>query len=51
MTAGRKPKPIALKPIQGTYRPDRANPNEPKPKSGVPSCPKFLQEDARKQYR
>ena len=51
MTAGRKPKPTALKLIQGTYRPDRANPNEPKPKAAIPPCPKFLQGDARKQYR
>ena len=51
MTAGRKPKPTALKLIQGTYRADRANPNEPKPKAGIPPCPKFLQGDARKQYR
>lgn len=51
MTAGRKPKPTALKLIQGTYRPDRANLNEPKPKAGIPPCPKFLQGDARKQYR
>ena len=33
MTAGRKPKPTALKLIQGTYRPDRANPNEHKTES------------------
>ena len=50
MTAGRKPKPTALKLIQGTYRPDRANPREPKPKAGIPPCPKFLQGDARKHY-
>jgi len=51
MTAGRKAKPTALKLIQGTYRSDRANPNEPKPKAGIPPCPKFLEGDARKQYR
>jgi len=51
MTVGRKPKPTALKVIQGTYRPDRANPNEPKPRVVIPPCPKFLQGDARKQYR
>jgi len=51
MTAGRKPKPTALKLIQGTWRPDRANPFEPRPKPGIPPCPKFLQGDARKQYR
>lgn len=51
MTVGRKPKPTALKVIQGTYRPDRANPKEPKPKAVIHPCPKFLQGDARKQYR
>jgi P27 family predicted phage terminase small subunit len=51
MTAGRKPKPTALKLIQGTYRPDRANANEPKPKPGIPLCPKFLQGEARETYR
>jgi phage terminase small subunit len=50
MTVGRKPKPTALKLIQGTYRPDRANPNEPNPRPGIPPCPKFLQGEARKQY-
>jgi phage terminase small subunit len=51
MTAGRKPKPTALKLIQGTYRPDRANANEPKPKAGISPCPKFLQGEARETYR
>ena len=51
MTAGRKPKPTALKLIQGTYRPDRANPSEPRPKPGIPPCPKYLQGEARRQYR
>jgi len=51
MTAGKKPKPSALKLIQGTYRSDRANPSEPRPRPGIPPCPKFLQGDAREQYR
>lgn len=50
MTVGRKPKPTALKLVQGTYRPDRANSNEPKPRPAIPPCPKFLQGEARKQY-
>lgn len=50
MTAGRKPKPTNLKLIQGTYRSDRANPSEPKPRAMIPPCPKFLQGEARKQY-
>jgi P27 family predicted phage terminase small subunit len=51
MTAGRKPKPTNLKLIQGTYRPDRANHAEPKPRTVIPPCPKFLQGEARKQYQ
>jgi P27 family predicted phage terminase small subunit len=51
MTAGRKPKPTALKLIQGTYRRDRANANEPKLKAMIPPCPKFLQGEARETYR
>ena len=51
MTAGRKPKPTNLKLIQGTYRADRANLSEPKPKAAIPPCPKFLQGEARKQYK
>lgn len=31
MTAGRPPKPSALKVLEGTDRPDRANPDEPRP--------------------
>jgi P27 family predicted phage terminase small subunit len=49
--AGRKPKPTNLKLIQGTYRADRANPSEPKPRAVIPPCPEFLQGEARKQYR
>ena len=51
MPAGRKPKPTNLKLIQGTYRPDRANPSEPKPRAVIPPCPKFLQGEAKKQYQ
>ncbi len=51
MNAGRKPKPTALKVIHGTYRPDRANPSEPRPRPGIPPCPKFLQGEARDAYR
>ncbi len=42
--AGRKPKPSALKLIQGTARKDRTNTKEPKPKkaSRVPAPPREL---------
>jgi hypothetical protein len=51
MVFGRKPKSTVLKLIQGTYRPDRENPSEPRPRIEIPPCPKFLQVEARKQYR
>ena len=50
MTAGRKPKPTQLKVVQGTFRRDRANPSEPKPRKQLPPCPDFLEGTARKEY-
>lgn len=42
MPRGRKPKPTNLKVLQGTFRPDRANKNEPKPDPGIPEPPECL---------
>lgn len=50
MAAGRKPKPTQLKVIQGTFRKDRANPSEPKPKNQLPPCPDFLEGKPRREY-
>jgi P27 family predicted phage terminase small subunit len=50
MTAGRKPKPTQMKVVQGTFRKDRANPSEPKPKRQLPPCPDFLEGRTRKEY-
>ena len=50
MTAGRKPKPTRMKVVQGTFRKDRANPGEPKPKRQLPPCPDFLKGTARQEY-
>lgn len=36
---GAKPKPTALKLVQGTDRPDRVNPNEPEPEAVIPEPP------------
>lgn len=40
MTAGRKPKPTALKELQGNPGKRRLNTNEPKPKAGAPPMPR-----------
>ena len=43
---GNKPKPDALKLIQGTYRPDRSNPGAPSAPPGTPIAPEWLSERA-----
>jgi len=50
MTKGRRPKSTMGKVIQGTFRKDRANPDEPKPKVGIPSPPDFLNADALQEW-
>ena len=50
MTKGRKPKPTKLKLIQGTFRKDRANLNEPEPEVKIPSPPDFLNADALQEW-
>lgn len=47
---GRKPKPTKLKVIQGTFRKDRANPDEPIPETKIPSPPDFLNGDALQEW-
>lgn len=48
---GPAPKPSHLKKIQGTYRPDRAAPNEPTPEPSAPSCPSWLGREAKREWR
>lgn len=48
---GRPPKPTQLKVLQGTDRPDRANPAEPKPAGGVPDIPVWLPVKARRYWK
>lgn len=48
---GPAPLPSNVKNIRGTYRADRAAPNEVKPKSEIPSCPRWLDKNARKEWR
>lgn len=47
---GPAPTPSAVKLARGTYRADRAAPNEPKP-IGQPRCPRWLSKDAAKEFR
>lgn len=48
---GRKPRPTNLKILQGTARPDRLNPYEPKPEPAVPSCPKWMPLMGKREWR
>ncbi len=43
---GRKKKPTNTKVIQGTFRKDRANPNEPAYKTEIPPAPDHLSKEA-----
>jgi len=45
--AGRKPKPTALKVVQGTFRKDRANEREPKPSGDLSDAPEHFSEAQR----
>lgn len=48
---GRKPKPTALKELEGNPGKRALNKNEPKPLSKAPNCPKWLENDAKKEWR
>ncbi len=50
MTAGRKPKPTALRLITGNPGHRPINRNEPKPKPVLLPCPEFVQGEARKAW-
>lgn len=47
---GRKPTPTVLKVLRGNPGRRPLNPNEPRPQSGVPPCPKHLDEQARQEW-
>lgn len=47
---GPKPTPSAIKVARGTWRADRAAPNEPTV-TGKPTCPAWLQPEAKKEFR
>ena len=48
---GRKPKPTAIKILEGNPGKRKLNPNEPKPKGKAPRCPIWLEEEARQEWR
>lgn len=48
---GRKPKPSALKELEGNPGKREINTNEPHPAKKAPPCPKWLEPDAKKEWR
>ncbi len=50
-TRGRKPTPTAIKELEGNPGKRPLNANEPKPKKKAPACPKWLNEDAKREWR
>ncbi len=49
--SGRKPKPTALKVLEGNPGKRPLNTKEPKPKSNAPKCPTWLEVEAKKEWR
>lgn len=49
-TRGRKPTPTAIKELEGNPGKRKLNENEPKPEKKAPSCPKWLDKEARKEW-
>ena len=47
---GRKPKPTALKVLEGSPGGRPLNPNEPKPAKRAPRCPAWLEDEAKKEW-
>ncbi len=50
-TRGRKPKPTALKVLEGNPGKRPLNENEPKPEKKAPKCPAWLEPEAKKEWR
>ncbi|APM39939.1 phage terminase small subunit P27 family [Clostridium kluyveri] len=48
---GRKPKPTALKVLEGNPGKRPLNVNEPKPEKKAPKCPTWLEPEAKKEWR
>ena len=47
---GRKPKPTAVKVLEGNPGKRQLNPFEPQPGKGAPQCPEWLNEEAKKEW-
>ena len=50
-TRGRKPKPTAIKELEGNPGKRPMNTHEPRPPKKAPSCPKWLDSEAKKEWR
>ncbi len=50
-TRGRKPTPTAIKELEGNPGKRKLNTNEPRPLKKAPACPKWLEPEARKEWR
>lgn len=48
---GRKPTPTALKVLEGNPGKRKLNDREPKPEKKAPACPKWLEPEAKKEWR
>ena len=50
-TRGRKPTPTAIKELEGNPGKRKLNDREPKPEKKAPSCPKWLEPEAKREWR
>ena len=50
-TRGRKPKPTAIKILEGNPGKRQLNEHEPQPLKKAPSCPKWLEPEAKREWR
>ena len=50
-TKGRKPTPTAIKELEGNPGKRPLNDREPKPQKKAPACPKWLEPEAKKEWR
>lgn len=50
MAAGRKPKPTALKELEGNPGKRKLNTRESKPEKGIPTCPDWLLPEAKREW-